>query len=166
MPCGKQKGGVKRGVSMSPDLNCHVLPSSSTPLPLWFQVWHQSVSWRVAGTGSTRQQLPVCSAESCASPAVITCQALPEFVHNSPLWPGTHYSPRLPLSPCTLEASSFLKKDPLPSPKIATLMLICFRSPFPCFDPLWQKTQKKNTHSRTFSTLWQCAKNSIVNVYH
>lgn len=78
MPYSKQKGWVKQSVSMSPGLNYYVLLSSSTPLPLWFQVWHQSVSCRVAGTGSTRQQLPVCSAEGYASHAVVVCQPSPE----------------------------------------------------------------------------------------
>lgn len=43
-------------------------------LNLWFKVWHQSVSCRVTGTGNTRQQLPVCSADGYASHAAIGCQ--------------------------------------------------------------------------------------------
>lgn len=78
MPYSKQKGWVKQWVSMSLGLNYYVLLPSSTPLSLWFQAWHQSVSCRVAGTGSTRQQLPVCSAEGYASHAALGCQQSPE----------------------------------------------------------------------------------------
>lgn len=116
MPYSKQKGRVKWWASMSLGLNYYVLLPSSTPLSLWFQVWHQSVSCRVAGTGSTRQQLPVCSAEGYASQSVVGCQQSPESesVHKPPQWLG--------LPPWGLSASSILKTDPCSFPKIAKLM--------------------------------------------
>lgn len=86
MVCSKQRGWVEQWVSMSPGLNYYVLLSSSTPRSLSFQVWHQSVSCRVTGTGSIRQQLPVCSAEDYASHAAVGCQRSPESktVHKQP----------------------------------------------------------------------------------
>lgn len=84
-------------------------------LNLWFKVWHQSVSCRVAGTGNTLQQLPVCFADGYASHVAIVCQ------HHSSL---NLFTNSLSGWEFPSEASQYIipKTDPHSSPKIAKLM--------------------------------------------